>query len=124
MYCYQLPPEKYCCTQNNSCVVRGTPPSKYLANCTVFDDTLCLSAGRTFSKWLPCNRSIGKRWSTAVLLSFTVGGFGIDRFYLEQWGTAVGKLVTFGGLGVWSILDVILIATGYLTPGDGSSYVY
>ena len=59
-----------------------------------------------------------------LVLSFTVGGFGMDRFYLEQWGTAVGKLVTFGGLGVWSILDVILIATGYLTPGDGSSYVY
>ena len=60
----------------------------------------------------------------SIIHSFTVGGFGIDRFYLEQWGTAVGKLVTFGGLGVWSILDVILIATGYLTPGDGSSYVY
>ena len=25
MYCYQLPPEKYCCTQNNSCVVSGCP---------------------------------------------------------------------------------------------------
>ena len=56
--------------------------------------------------------------------SITLGGFGIDRFYLEQWGSAVGKLVSFGGLGVWTILDVILVATGYLGPADGSLYIY
>ena len=56
--------------------------------------------------------------------SFTLGGFGVDRFYLAHWGSAVGKLISFGGLGVWSILDVILIATGYLGPADGSAYIY
>ena len=48
----------------------------------------------------------------------------MDRFYLQHWGSAVGKVVTFGGLGVWSILDVLLIATGYLGPADGSAYIY
>jgi len=56
--------------------------------------------------------------------SVTLGGFGVDRFYLEQWGSAVGKLVSFGGLGVWTILDVILVATGFLGPADGSLYIY
>ena len=56
--------------------------------------------------------------------SITLGGFGVDRFYLEQWGSAVGKLVSFGGLGVWTILDVILVATGFLGPADGSLYIY
>lgn len=56
--------------------------------------------------------------------SITVGGFGVDRFYLAHWGAAVGKLLSFGGLGVWSILDVILVGTGYLGPADGSAYIY
>ena len=59
-----------------------------------------------------------------ALCSFTLGGFGVDRFYLEQWGSAVGKLVTFGGLGVWSIIDLILVGTGYVGPADGSAYIY
>ena len=58
------------------------------------------------------------------LSSVTLGGFGVDRFYLEQWGSAVGKLISFGGLGVWTILDVILIWTGYVGPADGSAYIY
>ena len=58
------------------------------------------------------------------LCSFTVGGFGVDRFYLGHWKSALGKLFSFGGLGVWSILDVILVGTGYLTPENGSAYIY
>ena len=81
-------------------------------------------APRNFTKKLRCNYSSGVRWSTAFLLSFTLGGFGVDRFYLQHWGSACGKLVSFGGLGVWSILDVILIGTGYLGPADGSAYVF
>ena len=56
--------------------------------------------------------------------SITLGGFGVDRFYLGMYGSAIGKLFTFGGLGVWSILDVILVATRYLGPADGSAYIY
>lgn len=81
------------------------------------------TAPRNFKKQVQCNRT-GQSWSTAFLLSFTLGGFGVDRFYLQHWGSACGKLISFGGLGVWSILDVILIGTGYLGPADGSAYVY
>ena len=73
---------------------------------------------------VPCTRTSGFRWSTAFLLSFTLGGFGIDRFYLGHIGSGCGKLLTFGGLGVWSIMDVILVGTGYVGPHDGSAYVY
>ena len=37
---------------------------------------------------------------------------------------AAVKLISFGGLGVWTILDVILIWTGYVGPADGSAYVW
>jgi TM2 domain-containing membrane protein YozV len=82
------------------------------------------TAPRNFLMQRRCNYSTGKRWTTAFLLSFTLGGFGVDRFYLNHWATACGKIITFGGLGVWSILDVILIGTGYLGPADGSAYIY
>ena len=66
-------------------------------------------------------------WLTCALVSYsysvTVGGFGIDRFYLGHWRSALGKLFSFGGLGVWSILDVILVGSGYLTPENGSAYI-
>ena len=62
--------------------------------------------------------------SLSLSLSVTLGGFGVDRFYLEQWGSTVGKLISFGGLGVWTILDVILIWTGYVGTADGSAYIY
>jgi hypothetical protein len=38
-------------------------------------------------------------------------------------GTAVGKLLTLGGLGVWWIVDVVLLINGILLPDDGSNWV-
>ena len=57
------------------------------------------------------------------LSSVTLGGFGVDRFYLEQWGSAVGKLFSFGGMDN-SGRDLILIWTGYVGPADDSAYIY
>ncbi len=48
----------------------------------------------------------------------------MDRFYLGLWREGIGKLFSFGGLGVWTIVDVILIATGYVGPADGSLYIF
>jgi len=59
-----------------------------------------------------------------MLLSITLGGFGVDRFYLGHWREGIGKLFSFGGLGVWTLIDVVLIAIGYVTPADGSLYEY
>lgn len=60
-----------------------------------------------------------------LLLSFsiTLGGFGADRFYLGQWREGLGKLFSFGGLGIWTLIDVLLIAVGYVGPADGSLYI-
>lgn len=55
--------------------------------------------------------------------SIFLGGFGIDRFYLGLWREGIGKLLSFGGLGVWTLVDVILIAVGYVGPWDGSLYI-
>ena len=53
------------------------------------------------------------------MLSIFVGGLGIDRFYLGKIGTGILKLITGGGLGIWWLIDVILIATGKMKDSEG-----
>ncbi len=61
-----------------------------------------------------------KDFTTAVLLSFFLGGLGVDRFYLGYTGLGVAKLLTLGGCGIWAIIDFILIVTRNLKAADGS----
>lgn len=50
-----------------------------------------------------------RSWYWAMLFSVFLGWLGIDRFYLGYIGTGILKLVTLGGIGVWWVIDLILI---------------
>ena len=60
-----------------------------------------------------------KDWLSTLLISFFVGWFGIDRFYLGYTGLGILKLITFGGCGIWYLVDLILIAMGKLDDSQG-----
>ena len=69
------------------------------------------------------NSAAPKSYVTALLLSFFLGGLGVDRFYLGYTGLGIAKLLTCGGLGVWSLIDFILIIVRKVPAADGSELV-
>jgi TM2 domain-containing membrane protein YozV len=53
-----------------------------------------------------------KSKTTAALLCFFLGAFGVHRFYTGKIGTGIIQLLTLGGLGIWAIIDFVMILTG------------
>ena len=48
----------------------------------------------------------------AVLLAWLFGVFGVHRFYVGKGGTGILMILTLGGLGIWVLVDMIMILVG------------
>ena len=60
-----------------------------------------------------------KSFIILLLLSIFIGYLGMDRFYLGKIGTGVLKLITIGGLGIWVLVDLIIIVSGNMRDAEG-----
>lgn len=54
-----------------------------------------------------------------VLPAWFLGIAGIHRFYLGKIGTGILMLITLGGLGIWTLIDLIMVAAGIMKDKDG-----
>ena len=117
-YCWQLPETDLQCGFSDECILS---PHPQIGTCSVLSTKECLGP-RSFSAQLYCRSSVGHSLMTATILSLFFGGFGADRCYLGYTCFGILKFFILGGLGIWSIIDLILIATGTLRPNGGYYY--
>ena len=61
-----------------------------------------------------------KSFVATLLLSFFFGGLGVHRFYVGKIGTGILMLITLGGMGIWSLIDFIIIAVGKFKDSEGN----
>lgn len=59
-------------------------------------------------------------WLIVLLFAFFLGWLGVHRFYVGKIGTGVLMIVTFGGLGIWALIDLIMVAVGQFKKKDGT----
>ncbi len=54
-----------------------------------------------------------------ILLCFFLGSLGIHRFYAGKIGTGILMIITLGGLGIWTLIDLIMIIIGNFKDKEG-----
>lgn len=60
-----------------------------------------------------------KGFVPTLLLCFFLGIFGVHRFYVGKIGTGILMVFTLGGLGIWSLIDFVMIACGNFKDKQG-----
>lgn len=58
--------------------------------------------------------------AVALVLGLVLGVFGAHRFYVGKVGTGLLMLCTMGGLGIWYLVDNIMIASGGFRDAEGN----
>lgn len=64
-------------------------------------------------------KSSDKSRTVALILGLMLGVFGGHRFYVGKIGTGLLMLFTAGGLGIWYLVDNIMIASGGFKDAEG-----
>ena len=59
-------------------------------------------------------------WIVTLLLWFFLGCLGVRRFYHGKVGTGILMILTLGGLGIWWLVDGILIVMSKFEDSKGN----
>lgn len=55
----------------------------------------------------------------AALLCWFFGIIGVHRFYVGKVGSGIAQIFTLGGLGIWVLIDFIMILCGSFKDDKG-----
>ncbi len=85
-----------------------------------FDDRRIYSGSRstTPAQVRGSSTSIHSR-AIAMIFVVLLGIVGAHRFYVGRTATAFAMLITLGGLGIWWLIDIVIVASGQLKDGEG-----
>ena len=60
-----------------------------------------------------------KNFVATLILCILLGWLGVHRFYVGKTGTGILMLLTLGGLGIWQLIDLIVIAVQKFKDSKG-----
>ena len=60
-----------------------------------------------------------KGFVPALLLCLFLGGFGLHRFYVGKVGTGILMFLHLAGLGIWTLIDIVMIVVGSFRDKQG-----
>ena len=76
--------------------------------------------GLPITRWNYEPSASDRRLVPAFLLNTLLGVFGVHRFYVGKIGTGLLQLFTLGGLGIWALVDHLVLAWGCFTDKAGN----
>lgn len=65
-----------------------------------------------------------KDFLPVFLLCFLVGSLGVHRFFVGRMTSGIVMALTCGGLGIWTLIDLILILVGSFADAEGRIVKY
>ena len=60
-----------------------------------------------------------KSFVATLILCILLGGLGVHRFYVGKTWTGILMLLSLGGLGIWQLVDTIVIAVQKFKDSKG-----
>jgi TM2 domain-containing membrane protein YozV len=58
--------------------------------------------------------------TSVAVLCFFLGSLGVHRFVVGKTGSGIAMLLTLGGLGIWTLIDFIMILTNSFKDSEGN----